>query len=73
MGTFIVQRDYLLRIFKDGQLVDYIYSNTLKGCLEYFCVWSAPSHFSSTETSELTFTITRNLYGNSQQTLAMDL
>lgn len=69
----IFSRDYRLNIYKDGELVDYINSNTLRGCLEYFLCYSAPRFHPLDITSEITFKLTRNIYGQNQKSLDLDL
>lgn len=69
----IVNRDYHLNILLDGQVVDYVNSNTLRGCLEYFLMYSAPRLLPLDVTSTITFELTRNIYGQNQKSLELDL
>lgn len=68
-----VSRDYRLNIYKDDVLVDSINSNTLRGCLEYFLCYSAPRLLPLDFTSDITFKLTRNIYGKHQKSLDLDL
>lgn len=69
----IVTRDYHLNILLDGEVVDYVNSNTLRGCLEYFLIYSAPRFLPLDLTSTITFELTRNIYGQNQKPLELDL
>lgn len=69
----ILSRDYHLNILLDGEVVDYVNSNTLRGCLEYFLMYSAPRFLPLGVTSKITFELTRNVYGQNQKSLELDL
>lgn len=68
-----MQRDYHLNIIKDGVVVDYVNSNTCRGCLEYFLMYSAPRFLPLDTTSKITFELTRNIYGQNQKLVDLDL
>lgn len=73
MFFVIVKRDYHLNIIIDDQVVDYVNSNTLRGCLEYFLMYSAPRFLPLDVTSKITFELSRNIYGQNQKPMDLDL
>lgn len=69
----IVNRDYHLNILVNGEIVDYVNSNTLRGCMEYFLMYSAPKFIPLDISSTITLQLNRNIYGQNQKPVELDL
>lgn len=72
LGANVVQRHYKVIIYDGTNPIDYCYSNTLAGVLDYVNLSFSRNYFRS-HSLDLTFKIIRYEFGNSQNNLAEDL
>lgn len=68
----IIQRHYKVIILNGTDVVDYCYSNTLAGVLDYVNM-TFSKNYNRNHDLELDFKIIRYEFGNSQNSLAEDL